>query len=487
MDPAGSGYILLLGHGKFGQFGDEPLPSRLLDRRRSTPSDVQQLICGGWSSSYARTASGEVYSMRGAKFHSVAGSPAGIEAVAMGLAADSRLSLPSGEHCVGLAVGWQGIVAAVTDAGTLASWQDGASGKPFATLTPTECAEAAAAPQRLTSVAVGAEGAVLAVSEEGGLWAWRNELLKAVPVQLPAQPSLRVRVVGVSCGRRHTALVDSNGNAYTYGWGLYGQLGHGDTHGDTSRAEPTPVLVDDGQQGLNGWPCTAVACGGWHTAFLCNPRAAGRSRDAAAPPSSLGEHKRGSGAAAAAADAAVHVAGGVRGNRLLTCGWNEGGQLGHGGSADGNGGDSGAHVFHGNASVPTPMIVPGLEGVEMNGVACGSRYTLACTEAGELWAFGWAVHGELKSATTGSMLLKPPAAQKRQKQEEEQEECWHEPVRIRTEDWLNGSGARAAAAADSGSTESEELEGGNVAVALGATLSSGGWHASVVCDWENDT
>lgn len=31
----------------------------------------------------------------------------------------------------------------------------------------------------------------------------------------------------VACGWRHTISVSSTGGLYTYGWGKYGQLGHG--------------------------------------------------------------------------------------------------------------------------------------------------------------------------------------------------------------------------------------------------------------------
>ncbi|XP_033921859.1 RCC1 domain-containing protein 1 isoform X3 [Melopsittacus undulatus] len=83
--------------------------------------------------------------------------------------------------------------------------------------------------------------------------------IQALPalLDLPQEPE----VSGVSCGSRHTAAVTRGGELYTWGWGKYGQLGHGD---DASSDCPRRVehLV---AQGL--W-AEAVVCGPW-TTYVC--------------------------------------------------------------------------------------------------------------------------------------------------------------------------------------------------------------------------
>ncbi|KAM5291210.1 RCC1 domain-containing protein 1 isoform 2-T2 [Glossophaga mutica] len=67
--------------------------------------------------------------------------------------------------------------------------------------------------------------------------------------------------VKASCGSRHTAVVTRAGELYTWGWGKYGQLGHGDT---TSWDRPCRVeyFVDQQLQAV------AVSCGPWNT-YVC--------------------------------------------------------------------------------------------------------------------------------------------------------------------------------------------------------------------------
>ncbi|XP_036909479.1 RCC1 domain-containing protein 1 isoform X3 [Sturnira hondurensis] len=64
--------------------------------------------------------------------------------------------------------------------------------------------------------------------------------------------------VKASCGSRHTAVVTRAGELYTWGWGKYGQLGHGDT---TSWDRPCRVeyFIDKQLQAM------AVSCGPWNT------------------------------------------------------------------------------------------------------------------------------------------------------------------------------------------------------------------------------
>ncbi|XP_074862628.1 RCC1 domain-containing protein 1 isoform X4 [Carettochelys insculpta] len=65
----------------------------------------------------------------------------------------------------------------------------------------------------------------------------------------------------VSCGSRHTAAVTRTGVLYTWGWGKYGQLGHGNT---ASSDQPRPV----GYFSANGLMVEDVVCGPWNT-YVC--------------------------------------------------------------------------------------------------------------------------------------------------------------------------------------------------------------------------
>ncbi|XP_069806153.1 RCC1 domain-containing protein 1 isoform X2 [Dendropsophus ebraccatus] len=68
----------------------------------------------------------------------------------------------------------------------------------------------------------------------------------------------------VSCGSRHTAAVTRCGELYTWGWGKYGQLGHGD-----SRTLDQPKRVEFFPQ--NNLCVKDVTCGHWNTYIMCVP------------------------------------------------------------------------------------------------------------------------------------------------------------------------------------------------------------------------
>ncbi|XP_062503538.1 probable E3 ubiquitin-protein ligase HERC4 [Corticium candelabrum] len=69
---------------------------------------------------------------------------------------------------------------------------------------------------------------------------------------------LECDIVQLACGSRHSAAVTRDGLLFTWGWGAYGQLGHGDT---SNKICPTIVqkLKDDGLF------VASVCCGSWHT------------------------------------------------------------------------------------------------------------------------------------------------------------------------------------------------------------------------------
>ncbi|KAJ1405033.1 Regulator of chromosome condensation, RCC1 [Sesbania bispinosa] len=114
-------------------------------------------------------------------------------------------------------------------------------------------------------VAAGAEHSV-AVTEDGDLYGWgwgrygnlglgdRNDRLIPEKVTINGD-----KMVMVACGWRHTISVSSSGGLYTWGWGKYGQLGHGDFEDH---------LVPRKVQALSD-KCISQISGGWrHTMAL---------------------------------------------------------------------------------------------------------------------------------------------------------------------------------------------------------------------------
>ncbi|NXK40800.1 RCCD1 protein, partial [Piprites chloris] len=80
--------------------------------------------------------------------------------------------------------------------------------------------------------------------------------IQAFPALLDLPQDLEVS--GVSCGSRHTAVVTRGGELYTWGWGKYGQLGHGDIT-SSDQARRVEHLVAEGLR------AEEVVCGPWTT------------------------------------------------------------------------------------------------------------------------------------------------------------------------------------------------------------------------------
>jgi alpha-tubulin suppressor-like RCC1 family protein len=83
---------------------------------------------------------------------------------------------------------------------------------------------------------------------------------KAVLSPIVVDPLSVHRIIHVACGGAHTAAVTSNGALFTWGWGLYGQLGHGPDIKELTR--PKDVAE------LHGIFVAQVSCGGFHTAAV---------------------------------------------------------------------------------------------------------------------------------------------------------------------------------------------------------------------------
>ncbi|XP_044149086.1 RCC1 domain-containing protein 1 isoform X2 [Bufo gargarizans] len=66
----------------------------------------------------------------------------------------------------------------------------------------------------------------------------------------------------IGCGSRHTAALNRCGELYTWGWGKYGQLGHGDT-----KTLDQPKRVEFFYQ--NKFSVKDVTCRHWNTYVMC--------------------------------------------------------------------------------------------------------------------------------------------------------------------------------------------------------------------------
>ncbi|NWT17756.1 RCCD1 protein, partial [Vireo altiloquus] len=80
--------------------------------------------------------------------------------------------------------------------------------------------------------------------------------IQAFPALLDLPQDLEVSAV--SCGSRHTAVITRGGELYTWGWGKYGQLGHGNNI-SSDQARRVEYLV------AKGLRAEEVVCGPWTT------------------------------------------------------------------------------------------------------------------------------------------------------------------------------------------------------------------------------
>jgi len=191
--------------------------------------------------------------------------------------------------------------------------------------------------QPVESIACGAEHTV-ACTAAGKTFAWGWGLYgnlghgdnkdRLSPTEVKWLTDSGVFIKTVACGWRHSCAVTDNGELYTFGWSKYGQLGHGD-----NEISDKPKVV----AALKGRVVVAVS-GGWrHT-----------------------------------------MASDSEGN-VYACGWNQYGQVGNGNNED----------------VNTMSIIKALQGERVALIRCGWRHSVAITESDKLYSWGRGVHGQL--------------------------------------------------------------------------------------------
>jgi len=190
------------------------------------------------------------------------------------------------------------------------------------------------------------------VTAKGTLWTWGNGRTGQLghgdrePRQRPTRLGKDMYggspAVMVSCGYYHTLVLTDVGCVFSCGWGLHGQLGHGDT-------ADTLVLTFVGAGGFRGAQIVMVTAGRAHSVAL-----------------------------------------GAEG-RVWTWGYGRFGQLGHNDQE--------------NRLVPTLVAGEALGGAAAVLVAAGSGHTMALTLEGELWVWGGGRYGQLGLGDEANRLV----------------------------------------------------------------------------------
>ncbi|EGC36949.1 hypothetical protein DICPUDRAFT_97415 [Dictyostelium purpureum] len=151
---------------------------------------------------------------------------------------------------------------------------------------------------------------------------------------------LDVKIVSVSCGRQHIGAVTEDGDLYTWGLGVFGQLGHSNVK---SYLHPKKVAAFS----LNGIQVSQVSCGSNFTMVL------GRNQI-------LYAFGHGEYAQLGATEETQHLDMGSRDNHF---------------------------------KYSSPKVVEALEDKKIKYVTCGHLHTLALTEDNEVYVWGWGSSG----------------------------------------------------------------------------------------------
>ncbi|KAK9903587.1 hypothetical protein WJX75_009396 [Coccomyxa subellipsoidea] len=176
------------------------------------------------------------------------------------------------------------------------------------------------------------------------------------------------------------ALSRGSNEVYSWGWGDFGRLGHGDCN---------DVFIPQPIKALAGRNIVKVACGDTHTLAITDTGelfsfgrnqngqlGLGTTSDAILPQPV--ESLRGLKVCDISCGAEHSMA--LAGNGAVYCwGWGAYGNLGDGHRED----------------RCAPVKVLGLEGVKVTSVACGWRHSIAADETGVVYTFGWSKYGQL--------------------------------------------------------------------------------------------
>jgi uncharacterized repeat protein (TIGR02543 family) len=249
-------------------------------------------------------------------------------------------SLPAADP-ISLLAGGDSFSLALTQSGQVWAWGSNlgqlGDGTNTSRSTPVQV-QGLPASDAVTRIAAGSYHS-LAVTRSGQVWAWgynyHGELgdytttTRLTPVQVQGLPQSDP-VTGIAAGNNHSLAVTRSGQVWAWGYNYYGELGDYTT---TNRLSAVQV------QGLTG-PVRAVAAGNYLSMAM------------------------------------------TQSGQVLVWGDNSYGQFG----------------FTGTASSSSPVQIQGLTGV--NAIAAGVGHSLAMTQGGQVWAWGLNNVGQLGDGTT---------------------------------------------------------------------------------------
>ena len=154
----------------------------------------------------------------------------------------------------------------VVDGGRLMSFGRGVTGQLGNGSALLDCYEprevTALKDEVVTRVACGAEHSACCTSD-GKVYSWGwgrygnigdgDTVDRHEPVLVKGLDGVNgVKIVEVACGWRHSGAIDEDGALYTWGWGRYGQLGHGDD-GDQTTPRKIEKLLRRAKTFTGGW------------------------------------------------------------------------------------------------------------------------------------------------------------------------------------------------------------------------------------------
>jgi len=208
------------------------------------------------------------------------------------------------------------------------------------------------------------------------------------PTRLPS--SLGERVIAVSAAQQHNLALTAGGAVWSWGWGVYGRLGHGDT-----QSELLPKKVE----ALASQHVVAVSAGSYHNLALTADGSVWSWGDG--DYGKLGHGNRQNQLLPKMTEA-------LAGRRVVTV--SAGGEHSLALTADGAvwswGCGAWGELGHGDQQLQLlPKKVEALAGQRVNAVSAGTGHSIAITAGGAVWSWGEGAGGQLGHGDAQNQLL----------------------------------------------------------------------------------